>query len=407
MASVRGSSDGFLGKMLATQPDLSALLSSVPQPLSLCPSTFYFPCKLVGLKRSLSGPDLINKLGPDHQLSPGYDRTIIVGAPSPVSPRYHELLGNDVPALNPLASIGDESYANGWTDAPKRGKGDHPEFSCYQTNPLAPCGLNGQLIAFGERQQSKRVRLEQSITTGNHGQDSWSNPSNAHFNAFPKYFTPVEDEQAISVSQVHQSRKMHIEPFIPTGNHVQDYWSNPSIFHSKSVQWSHAHIPSGQKPYVKPEEILNYPKDHLGTPDISSAATFPNTLEPPWPAESYFDLQDPEWWEKLLTPLQDLIAHDGGHEKINSEKLKEAFSNPFSNLRHPEKDDGTADSFFNSDSQSLMTAAHVPHTDLNPPYGFAKSLKADYSGSSDFHWPKSSSYPEETRGLEVNWHRGL
>jgi hypothetical protein len=265
----------------------------------------------------------------------------------------------------------------------------------------------GQVIAFGERQQSKRVRLEQSITTGNHGQDSWSNPSNAHFNAFPKYFTPVEDEQAISVSQGHQSRKMHIEPFIPTGDHVQDYWSNPSIFHSKSVQWSHAHIPSGHKPHVKPEEILNYPKDHLGTPDISSAATFPNTLEPPWPAESYFDLQDPEWWEKLLTPLQDLIAHDGGHEKINSEKLKEAFSNPFSHLLHPEKDDGTADSFFNSDSQSLMTAAHVPHTDLNPPYGFAKSLKADYSGSSDFHWPKSSLYPEETRGLEVNWHCGL
>ncbi|PLW14142.1 hypothetical protein PCANC_18097 [Puccinia coronata f. sp. avenae] len=62
----------------AEPADLSALLLSVPQPPSLCPSTFYLPCKLAGLKRSLSGPvasDLIGKLGPDHQLSPGYDRT--------------------------------------------------------------------------------------------------------------------------------------------------------------------------------------------------------------------------------------------------------------------------------------------------------------------------------------------
>ncbi|PLW07582.1 hypothetical protein PCANC_26256 [Puccinia coronata f. sp. avenae] len=65
--------------MLATQPDLSALLSSVPQPPSLCPSTFYLPFKLAGLKLSLSSPvasDLIGKIGPDHQLSPGYDRTV-------------------------------------------------------------------------------------------------------------------------------------------------------------------------------------------------------------------------------------------------------------------------------------------------------------------------------------------
>ncbi|PLW41379.1 hypothetical protein PCASD_08881 [Puccinia coronata f. sp. avenae] len=63
----------------AEPADLSALLLSVPQPPSLCPSTFYLPCKLAGLKRSLSGPvasDLIGKLGPDHQLSPGYDRTV-------------------------------------------------------------------------------------------------------------------------------------------------------------------------------------------------------------------------------------------------------------------------------------------------------------------------------------------
>jgi hypothetical protein len=72
-------SGALIGKMLATQPDLPALLSSVPQLPLLFPSTFYLLCKLAGLKRSLSGPvalDLIGKLGPDHQLSPGYDCTI-------------------------------------------------------------------------------------------------------------------------------------------------------------------------------------------------------------------------------------------------------------------------------------------------------------------------------------------
>ncbi|PLW28508.1 hypothetical protein PCANC_06372 [Puccinia coronata f. sp. avenae] len=149
---------------------------------------------------------------------------ITIGVPSPVHSCYQDQLRDDVPALNPSASIADESGVNGGSGTLKRGRGDHPaEFSHYQTNPLAPGGIDGQVIPFGEGQQSKRVHLEQSI---------------------------------------------------PTGDQGQDYWFNPSTVQTNAVQWNCAQVPGEHNFYIKPKDIPDYP--YPGNTEFSSFASFPS-----------------------------------------------------------------------------------------------------------------------------------